>query len=49
MDPLVEEYKKVGVGNIKTEVNLKAYELTKRFAIKLGLGALVLELLSLTI
>jgi alkane 1-monooxygenase len=40
MDPLVEEYKKVGVENIETEVTTKAIALTKKFAIKLGVAVI---------
>jgi hypothetical protein len=36
MDPLVNEYKKVGLGTVKTELTLKAAELTRQFSIKLG-------------
>ncbi len=36
MDPLVEEYKKIGIGNIHNEVTMKSMELTKEFMIKLG-------------
>ena len=40
MDPLVEEYKRVGFGNIKSEVNEKAIELTKQFGIKVTVAML---------
>lgn len=38
MDPLVDEYRRVGLGNIETEVTAKAIALTRKFAIKLGVA-----------
>ena len=42
MDPLVEEYKRVGSGDIKSEVAEKAIEESKKFAIETGLAAMAL-------
>ena len=36
----MEEYKRVGFGNIKSEVNEKAIELTKQFGIKVTVAML---------
>ena len=42
MDPLVEEYKRVGTGEIKNEVAEKAIQRSKEFAIETGLVSLLL-------
>jgi len=46
MDPLTDEYKKLGVGTARNEVTEKAKTLTRRFAIKLGLVVTILWLIS---
>ena len=47
MDPLVEEYKRVGDGSVKTEVTEKAIHESRLFAIRIGLYAIGLWLCSL--
>jgi len=46
MDPLTDEYKKLGVGTARNEVTEKAMALTKKFAIKLGSAVTILWLIS---
>lgn len=47
MDPLVDEYRKNGVGTIKNEVTLKSLKETKEFAIKLGIAVTAIWSLTL--
>ena len=47
MNPLVEAYQKIGVGNVESEVTMRAKRETRKFAIKLGGGVLLLHLVSL--